>query len=95
MSPGADVAGRTCDAGEVSNHRVRFEGPASLALRVATSLADAEGVELVSSDQPVTLDHQTVELNLTVDGTFDAVADAVATVRNEVPPGASIEITGG
>jgi hypothetical protein len=79
----------------VPNHRVRFEGPASLALRVATALADAEGVELISSDQPVTLDHQTVELSLTVEGTFDAVADAVNTARGEVPPGALIEITGG
>jgi hypothetical protein len=78
----------------VTNHRVRFEGPAGHALRVATTLADAEGVELVSSDQPVTLDHQTVELSLTVEGTFDAVADAVASIRSEIPPGASIEITG-
>jgi hypothetical protein len=78
----------------VTNHRVRFEGPAGQALRVATELADAEGVELVSSDQPVTLDHQTVELSLTVEGTFDAVADAVAGIRGAIPPGASIEITG-
>ena len=78
----------------MTNHRVRFEGPAGHALRVATTLADADGVELVSSDQPVTLDHQTVELRLTVEGTFDAVADAVASIRGEIPPGAAIEITG-
>ena len=78
----------------MTNHRVRFEGPAGQALRVATALADAEGVELVSSDQPVTLDHQTVELSLTVEGTFDAVADAVAGIRGAIPPGAAIEITG-
>ena len=79
----------------MTNYRVRFEGPASLTLRVATALADADGVELVSSDQPVALDESKVALNVTVEGAFDAVADAVASVRGEMPSDASIEITGG
>jgi hypothetical protein len=79
----------------VTNYRVRFEGPAALALRVATSLADADGVELTSSDQPLTLDHSIVALNVTVEGAFDAVADAVARIRGEIPSEASIEITSG
>jgi hypothetical protein len=78
----------------VANYRVRFEGPAALALRVATALADADGVELISSDQPVTLDDSMVALDVTVEGAFDAVADAVASIRGEIPSGASIEIAG-
>ncbi|HEX6660134.1 MAG TPA: hypothetical protein VF065_18715 [Ilumatobacter sp.] len=76
------------------NFRVRFEGPASLALSVATALADAEGVELISSDQPAALDDGMVALNVTVEGAFDAVADAVAGIRDEIPSGASLEIAG-
>lgn len=87
--------GPTCDAGDVTNSRVRFEGPAALTLRVATALADADGVELISSDQPVTLDEGMVALNVTVEGAFEAVAHAVASIRDEMPSGASIEITGG
>ena len=76
------------------NFRVRFEGPASLALSVATALADADGVELISSDQPAALDDGMVALNVTVEGAFDAVADAVAGIRDEIPSGASLEIAG-
>jgi hypothetical protein len=79
----------------VTQYCVRFEGPASLALRVMTALADAEGVELVSSDQPAALDDATVALNVAVEGSFDEVADAVATIRGEIPSGASLEIAAG
>ena len=82
----------TCDAGNVSNYRVRFEGPAALAISVATALADADGVELISSDQPVALEENIVALNVTVEGAFDAVADAVARIRGGLPTEASIEI---
>jgi hypothetical protein len=61
-----------CAAGEVTNYRVKFEGPAALTLRVATALADADGIELISSDQPVTLDESTIALNVTVEAAFDA-----------------------
>lgn len=73
-------------------YRIRFEGPAALAVRVATALADADGVELTSSEQPSVLDEGTVELNVTVKGTRDAVAAAVSSVRGGLPDGASIEI---
>ena len=62
-------------------------------MTVATSLADADGVELVSSEQPVAVDGTTVALNVMVEGAFDAVADAVATIRGGMPSGASIELT--
>ena len=77
------------------NYRVRFEGPAALAISVATALADADGVELISSDQPVTLDESIVALDVTVAGSFDAIADAVARIRDGMPTGASIEIGSG
>jgi hypothetical protein len=78
----------------VTTFRVRFEGPSALTLRVATALADANGVELISSDQPQTLAARMVTLSVAVEGAFDAVADAVATIRAELPSDASIEITG-
>ncbi len=73
-------------------YRIRFEGPAALAVRVATALADADGVELTSSKRPSILDENTVELDVSVDGTRDAVAAAVSSIRDELPDGASIEI---
>ena len=79
----------------VSNFRVRFEGPGALALSVATALADADGVELLSSDQPVTLDENIVALNVTVAAAFDAVADAVARIRSAMPAEATIKISSG
>ena len=81
-----------CDAGAVTVYRIRFEGPAALAVRVATALADADGVELTSSEQPSILDDHTVELNLSVDATQDAVAAAVAAINDELPDGASIAL---
>jgi hypothetical protein len=85
----------TCDPGGVANYRVRFEGPAAFALSVATALADADGVELISSDQPLTLDENIIALDVTVEGAFDAVADAVAGIRAGMPTEASIEISSG
>ncbi len=79
----------------MSKYRVRFEGPAAFALSVATALADADGIELISSDQPVAVDENIVALNVTVEGEFDAVADAVASIRGGMPTEASIEISSG
>jgi hypothetical protein len=79
----------------VTNYRVRFEGPAALVLRLATALADADGVELTSSEKPVSLDDGMVALEVTVQGEFDAVADAVAGIRSGLPSGASIGLTDG
>ena len=76
----------------MTSYRVRFEGPAGLTLGVATSLADADGVELVSSRPPVALDGTTVALDVVVDGALDAVTAAVASIRGGMPAEASIEI---
>jgi hypothetical protein len=80
------------NAGAVTVYRIRFEGPAALAVGVATALADADGVELTSSAQPAILDANTVELNVSVEGARDAVATAVARIDDTLPDGASIEI---
>ena len=76
----------------MTTYQIRYEGPATVALRVATALADAEGVDLRASDAPRTLDAGTVQLAVTVDGGADDVLDAVGTVRGWLPVGASIEI---
>ena len=78
----------------MTSYRVRVEGPTAVTLSVATALADADGVELTSSDQPVTRNESMVALDVTVEGAFEAVADAVASIRDSLPTGASIEITG-
>jgi hypothetical protein len=78
----------------VTIYRVSFEGPSALTLRVATALADANGVELISSDQPVNVAEGKVALNVAVEGAFDAVADALAKIRGDLPSDASVEITG-
>jgi hypothetical protein len=83
------------DAVGVTFYRVRYEGPAALAMRVATELADADGVDLQSSDTPTTLAEGSVQLAVTVDGAPDDVLDAVGAVRGWLPPDASIQISSG
>ncbi len=86
--------GRSRDAGAVTAHRINFQGPPALAMRAATLLADAEGVELLSSLPPERgADPDVVLLGMTIDGTTDDVLDAVALVRTELPEG-KIEIVG-
>jgi hypothetical protein len=76
----------------VTSYQIRYEGPVALALRVATELAEADGVDLTSSDEPRPLASGSVRLAVTVDGAPDDVLDAVGTVRAWLPEGASIEI---
>jgi hypothetical protein len=73
-------------------YRVRFAGAAALAVRVATALAEADGVELTSSEPLTHRDDNTVELHLAVEGALDAITAAVSSVRSGMPEGASIEI---
>jgi hypothetical protein len=89
------LLGRRATLVGVDQHRVRFVGPITLALRVATTLADVDGVELISSDQPVTLGNGTVALNVLVEAELDVVVEAVAGIRRELPAQAFIEINDG
>jgi hypothetical protein len=76
----------------VTVYRITFEGPAALALGVATMLADADGIELTSAEPPSVVDADTVKLGLAVEGTPDSVAGAIASIRGGLPAGASIEV---
>jgi hypothetical protein len=81
-----------CDADAMPVYRVRFEGPSALAVGTATALADADGVDLVSSaTSPNARDH-TVRVDLDVEGTFDAITDAVEAIRRDLGDGATIAI---
>ncbi len=74
-------------------HRLRYQGPAAMTVRVATAVADADGVELVSSEPPSLVDSGTVVLEMAVEGDADSVSRAVAMLRDDLPVDASIEIT--
>ena len=74
-------------------HRITFEGPAPLAVEVVTALADADGVELLSSARPTMLDDQKARLEVTAEGAPDDVVSAIETIRVLLPPDASLEIS--
>jgi hypothetical protein len=75
----------------VTAFHITYEGPASLAMTAAAALADADGVELTSSEPPQRSDAgDGVVLALTVEGTSDAVLDAIAQVRDQLGPEARI-----
>jgi len=76
----------------VTVYRIKFEGPAGLAVGIATALADADGVDLTASSPPAVVDEETVSLDLTVDATESDVTDALDDIRQRLPAGASIEI---
>jgi hypothetical protein len=84
------------DAWAVSSHQVRYEGPSSLAVSVATLLADAEGIELRSAEkqEPDGEPVEPVSLVLTVEGTTEAVTAAVGSIDLGLPPDARIRLEG-
>ena len=71
----------------MTTYRIRFEGPASLALGVATALADAEGVELTSSEPPSPIGGGEVGLDVTVVGASIAVGGVVDRITTASRPG--------
>ena len=77
-----------------TSYQVRFEGPPGLALQVATELAAADGVDLTSSTPPVPLDDATFALEVTVEGTLEAVTRAVDDLREQLPADGSITVDG-
>jgi hypothetical protein len=78
-----------------TSYRIRFEGPSAMALQVATDLAAADGVDLTSSTPPVPLDDATFALEVTVDGTLEAVTRAVDDLRERLPADGSITVVDG
>jgi hypothetical protein len=77
----------------VTVYRIVFEGPTSMAVSVATELADADGVDLISSESPSVVGRDTVKLVVSVEADQESVTDAVARIRGGMPTGARVEIT--
>ncbi len=79
----------------MTSHQVKYEGPSALAVRVATLLADAEGIELRSAETQEDTDAsvETV-LVLTVEGTKEAVMAAVGSFEADLPAEARVTIDG-
>ena len=75
-------------------HQITYEGPSSLALRAATMLADADGIELTASQVPERRDTGTdkVLVAITVEATAEAVMAAVRLVGESLPPEVTITI---
>lgn len=75
-------------------HQITYEGPSSLAVRAATMLADADGIELTASQVPERRDKGTdnVLVAITVEATAEAVMAAVRLVGESLPPEVTITI---
>jgi len=78
----------------MTTHRITYHGPAALAVPTATALADAAGVKLTSSEAPQRRgpDGHDVVLALTVEASSEAVAAALARVREGLPAGAAVTV---
>lgn len=81
------------DAVAVTTHQVTYQGPPSFAVGAATLLADSEGVELTSANQPQVIEgSEQVLLALVLEGTPEAVAAAVDAAQADLPAEATITI---
>jgi len=78
----------------VTTHQVRYQGPSALAVRVATLLADADGIGLTSAEKQEHPDGsvEATVLALTVEGTTEDVMAAVRHIGDGLPAGASITV---
>ena len=75
----------------MTTHQVTYRGPSTFAVRAAALLADAPGVELTSATRTDDPSDDSVALELTIEGTDEAVAAAVDAVRAELPAGAHLD----
>lgn len=76
----------------MNDHRIRFEGASAVALTVATTIADADGVDLTSSEPPTTLADGRVRLDFSVRGPKESIAAAVDEIARSLPVDSSIEL---
>ena len=78
----------------MTSYRITYVGPASLAVRTATLLADAQGVELTSSEHPQRGDGEgdRVLLAMTVEATTEAVTAAVRQITERLPADANVTV---
>jgi hypothetical protein len=75
----------------VTTHQVTYRGPSTFAVRAAALLADGPGVELTSAnraDDPAAAE-ETVALELTVEGSDEAVTAAIEAVGEARPAAAT------
>ncbi len=63
-----------------------------MALTVATAIADADGVDLTSSEPPTALADGKVRLDFSVQGSDESVAVAVDEIGLSIPVDSSIEL---
>jgi hypothetical protein len=84
-----------CDAAAVAHYHVKIKAPVAVALPTVTALADADGVDLVSSEPPSSIGDHLVELDVTVEGRLAAVTDAIADIAAGLPSDATISIDPG
>ena len=76
----------------MTSFRISYEGPRSFAVRAATLLAEAAGIELTSSEPPARRDEDSVMLALTVEATAEDVEDALSTIVTQLPRGATMRL---
>ncbi len=74
----------------MTTHQVTYRGPSTFAVRAAALLADATGLELTSANRSDDPADDSVAIELTIEGTDEAVAAAVDAVREELPAGATL-----
>jgi hypothetical protein len=76
----------------VTSFRISYLGPRSFAVRAATLLAEADGIELTASEPPAHRDDDSVLLALTVEATEHAVDDALRDIAAVLPPEAEMRV---
>ena len=76
----------------VNEHRIRFEGSSAAALTVATAIADADGVDLTSSEPPTAIADGKVRLDLRVQASSESIAAALEAIGRSIPVDSSIEL---
>ena len=79
----------------VNEHRIRFEGASADALTIATAIADADGVDLTSSEPPIAIADGRVRLDLSVRGPSEAIAAALDEIGRRIPGDSSVELDPG
>lgn len=75
----------------MTTHQVTYRGPSTFAVRAAALLADSEGLELRSANRTDDPSDGSVALELTIEGTDEAVAEGIDAVREEMPAGATLD----
>ena len=76
----------------MNEHRIRFEGASADALTVATAIADADGVDLTSSEPPTTLPGGKVRLDVRVRASSESITAALAEIGRRLPTHSSLEL---